>query len=517
VHNQPSPRQRMPLTSPTNISFGLSRQFSITALQQASTLVNRKLDNWISQLPRPLTVKQLGLALQLKGNQISTRLGLRAAKAIARELERRSLELKKQYEAIMPAIEARLDLKRKIEERKIQGHKIRIEIELRRKMEEQAKRKPGKSGIYLQPRVKRLVSNYVNIKFQLSLLSKDFDTIITASRRAKRRIRKYPVGPQSSAEKRSASTKYKSQLVVRKTTPDHVPVSIGMETYYRYHTAQITNLTVSTMNITNAIRNRVPNSSFRRVALSGPGPSPLQNWRDGYHELTRRQLRRWSAEHIRFSNDIIFIKYLVRRRKQVLLGDGAVPVNRYYAKPETARKPRVRNNTVGIRRLRGRVRVRRYTAEGSRTRFATRFVKQQAPPILRIRRYRCNPLRDSPLRKSIVGKQWYSRSREDDRATQSAERRRKKREFTSTVGAWLGGQSGGGKGLLTATMDKSKRVFGAGMRVEGEAANTVGGAQSATSGEEKIPMGGPALLIQAGERMEEKSLKEGGGRRRRRP
>jgi len=54
------------------------------------------------------------------------------------------------------------------------------------------------------------------------------------------------------------------------------------------------------------------------------------------------------------------------------------------------------------------------------------------------------------------------------------------------------------------------------MQVQGEAANTVVNAQSATSREEKNPMGGLALLVQTGESIEEKVLKEGGGRRRRR-
>ena len=460
----------------------MSRQFSSTALRQGAKLVNRRLDNWISQLPRPLTVKQLGQALELKDNQISTRLTFRTAKAMTRELERRFLELQKRCEAVVPATLSRLETRRQRREA------------LQRTIEYLAWKKPGKSGIYLQPRVKRLVSSYIKIKMALVALAKEFDAIIAGNRKSKRHTKRVETRP---ATKKAA----KKRPLVRKITLNDTPLGAAMETKYQLHTTQITNLTVSAREITYAIRNRVPNSSFRLVASTGPSTSVIKNRRDSHLETARAQLRRWSAEHIRFYNDIIFIKYLVRRRKQVLHGHSTVPVNKYYAKSDSVkpRKPRIRNNTVGIRR----VRVRRYTTKGTRFHAS----KQRDTPVLRIRRYRGNPRRDSPQQARIS---------EDDKTASRADRLRKKREFTSTVGAWLGGGSGIQKGASTATptVQKQKRVFGASIQNQEKAADAEEDVQSATSGDAKFIMNGHALLMQTAERMEEKDLKQGGGRRR---
>ncbi|KAE8840591.1 hypothetical protein PTNB85_03990 [Pyrenophora teres f. teres] len=514
---QPSLLQKTPFVSTaTGTSFGMPRQFSSTSLRQAAKLVDKKLDNWISTLPRPLTIEQLGQALELESSSFRTRsrLSVRTAKAISRELERRYRELGKRYEAIMPAIDARIEFKKKLEMHKIQQHRKRMEEELKRKIKLQALKKPGKSGIYLQPRVKRLVSSYVRIKSALGILAKEVDTIKAALRKHRRGIRKYPVKPQSVTKANTAIAKDVVKPIVRKMTPDHVPFCSAIETYYQYHTVQLTNLRASAMNITYTIRNRVPNSAFRRVASSKPSTSPLQKWRDGYQEAARTQLRRWSAEHIRFYNDIIFLKYLIRRRKQAFLGDTAVPVNRYFAKPEpakpkTARKPRTRNNTVGIRKFHGKLRIRTYTTKGSGTRGAK---PRGSPPVLRIRRYRGDPARDTLLRKVPVEKQRYPRVSDDEQVAERArraERLRKKREFTSTVGAWLGAGSGKKRSsAAAATVEKPKRVFGAGLqRQQEEAAGKANDEQSAVSGQEKAPTDGMASLLTTVDKTEDKASK----------
>ncbi|KAI1527793.1 hypothetical protein PtrSN002B_009170, partial [Pyrenophora tritici-repentis] len=469
--------------------------FSSTSLRQVAKLFNKNLDEWISTLPRPLTIEQLGQALKLENNTFRTgsRLGVRTAKAISRELERRYLELAKRYEAIMPAIDARIEFKKKLEVHKIQQHRKHMDEELKRKIKFQALKKPGKSGIYLQPRVKRLVSSYVNIKSTLGILAKEVDTIEAVLRKRRRGIRKYPVKPKSAAKARNVTVKDVVKPVVRKMTPNHVPFCSAVETYYQYHTSQFIILRASAMNITYAIRKRVPNSAFRRVVSSKPSTSPLQKWRDGYQEAARTQLRRWSAEHTRLYNDVIFLRYLIRRRKQALHGDAAVPVNKYFAKPGPAkpkptRKPRTRNNTIGIRKFRGKLRIRTYTTKGSRTRVAK---PRGGPPVLRIRRYRGDPVRDSLLRKVPVQKQRYPRASDSEQVAERArraERSRKKREFTSTVGAWLGRGSDEKKSSATAaTVEKPKRVFGAGLqKQQEEAADKVSDTQSAASGQENV-------------------------------
>ncbi|KAI2474656.1 Dynein light chain type 1 [Pyrenophora tritici-repentis] len=96
---------------------------------------------------------EVGQALKLENNTFRTgsRLGVRTAKAISRELERRYLELAKRYEAIMPAIDARIEFKKKLEVHKIQQHRKHMDEELKRKIKFQALKNLASPGYISNP------------------------------------------------------------------------------------------------------------------------------------------------------------------------------------------------------------------------------------------------------------------------------------------------------------------------------------------------------------------------------